>query len=190
MPFAARDADPAPCVCLIVLDGWGIGPLGAGNAISLAHTPVFDELWVGLKALAGAGIVAAALMSMVALVESSESQEARAASQAAAQLAAGLPPIAKVVSLSVTPEYKLGPEGEKQDAFTVTEFSVRAGQPRELRIDNTDTVPHSITAPEGGINIVIMPGTHTYTLLAKQTGRFLWFCTSDATNGRWSIRGT
>jgi hypothetical protein len=38
-------------------------------------------------------------------------------------------------------------------------------------------VPHSITAPEGGINIVIMPGTHTYTLRAKQTGRFLWFCT-------------
>ncbi len=34
-----------PCVCLIVLDGWGIAPPGAGNAISLAHTPVFDELW-------------------------------------------------------------------------------------------------------------------------------------------------
>lgn len=131
----------------------------------------------GLKALAGAGIVVAVLMSMVALVQSSERQEARAASQAAAQLAAGLPPIAKVVSLSVIPEYKRGPEGEKHDAFTVTEFSVRAGQPQELRIDNTDTVPHSITAPEGGINIVIMPGTHTYTLLAKQTGRFLWFCT-------------
>ena len=34
-----------PGVCLIVLDGWGIGPPGAGNAISLANTPVFDELW-------------------------------------------------------------------------------------------------------------------------------------------------
>jgi heme/copper-type cytochrome/quinol oxidase subunit 2 len=131
----------------------------------------------GLKALAGAGIVAAVLMSTVALVQSSERQEARAASQAAAQLAAGLPPVAKVVSLSVIPEYKRGPEGEKHDAFTVTEFSVRTGQPQELRIDNTDTVPHSITAPEAGINIVIMPGTHTYTLLATHTGRFLWFCT-------------
>jgi 2,3-bisphosphoglycerate-independent phosphoglycerate mutase len=30
---------------LLVLDGWGIAPDGPGNAISLASTPVFDELW-------------------------------------------------------------------------------------------------------------------------------------------------
>ncbi|HEY1592057.1 MAG TPA: 2,3-bisphosphoglycerate-independent phosphoglycerate mutase [Solirubrobacteraceae bacterium] len=36
---------PAPSVALIVLDGWGLGPDGPGNAISLAATPVFDELW-------------------------------------------------------------------------------------------------------------------------------------------------
>ena len=130
-----------------------------------------------LKALAGVGILAAVVMSMVALVQSSERQEARAASQAAAEQAAALPPVAKAVSLSVIPEYKPGPEGEKHDAFTITEFSVRAGQPQELRIDNTDSVPHSITAPEAGVNIVVMPGTHTYTLLVKQEGRFLWFCT-------------
>jgi plastocyanin len=116
-------------------------------------------------------------MSMVALIKSSERNEARAASQAAAQLTAGLPPVAQVVSLSVVPEGKLGPEGEKHDEFTVTEFSVRAGQPQELRIDNTDSVPHSITAPEAGVNVVVMPGNHIYTLLVKQTGRFLWFCT-------------
>jgi 2,3-bisphosphoglycerate-independent phosphoglycerate mutase len=32
-------------VALIILDGWGIAPDGPGNAISLADTPVFDELW-------------------------------------------------------------------------------------------------------------------------------------------------
>src|ERR1019366_5304001 len=34
-----------PAVCLVVRDGWGIAPPGPGNAISLARTPVFDELW-------------------------------------------------------------------------------------------------------------------------------------------------
>jgi 2,3-bisphosphoglycerate-independent phosphoglycerate mutase len=36
---------PAPAVALIVLDGWGLAPAGPGNAVSLARTPVFDELW-------------------------------------------------------------------------------------------------------------------------------------------------
>ncbi len=35
----------APCVCLVVLDGWGLAAPGPGNAVSLANTPVFDELW-------------------------------------------------------------------------------------------------------------------------------------------------
>src|SRR3954464_9516443 len=34
-----------PHVVLIVLDGWGLAPDGPGNAVSLARTPVFDELW-------------------------------------------------------------------------------------------------------------------------------------------------
>jgi 2,3-bisphosphoglycerate-independent phosphoglycerate mutase len=32
-------------VALVVLDGWGIAEPGPGNAIELAETPVFDELW-------------------------------------------------------------------------------------------------------------------------------------------------
>ena len=36
---------PAPAAVLVVLDGWGIAPDGPGNAVSLARTPVFDELW-------------------------------------------------------------------------------------------------------------------------------------------------
>lgn len=131
----------------------------------------------GLKALAGAGIVAAVLMSSVALIHSSEKTEARAASRQAAEQIAALPPVARSVALAVHPEFKPGPEGEKHDAFTVTEFSVRAGQPQQLRIDNYDTVPHSITSPGAGVNIVVMPGIHTYTLEVKTPGHYLWFCT-------------
>jgi 2,3-bisphosphoglycerate-independent phosphoglycerate mutase len=36
---------PVPSACLIVLDGWGLAAPGPGNAVSLARTPVFDELW-------------------------------------------------------------------------------------------------------------------------------------------------
>jgi 2,3-bisphosphoglycerate-independent phosphoglycerate mutase len=36
---------PHRLVTLVILDGWGIAPPGPGNAVELAHTPVFDELW-------------------------------------------------------------------------------------------------------------------------------------------------
>jgi 2,3-bisphosphoglycerate-independent phosphoglycerate mutase len=32
-------------VALVVLDGFGLAPDGPGNAVALARTPVFDELW-------------------------------------------------------------------------------------------------------------------------------------------------
>jgi 2,3-bisphosphoglycerate-independent phosphoglycerate mutase len=36
---------PVRRVCLVVLDGWGLAEPGPGNAVALARTPVFDELW-------------------------------------------------------------------------------------------------------------------------------------------------
>jgi 2,3-bisphosphoglycerate-independent phosphoglycerate mutase len=46
MPLAPGALElPARSAALIVLDGWGIAPDGPGNAVSLASTPVFDELW-------------------------------------------------------------------------------------------------------------------------------------------------
>jgi 2,3-bisphosphoglycerate-independent phosphoglycerate mutase len=41
-----RDGGTAyPLVALVILDGWGCAPPGPGNAVELAETPVFDELW-------------------------------------------------------------------------------------------------------------------------------------------------
>jgi 2,3-bisphosphoglycerate-independent phosphoglycerate mutase len=34
-----------PRVALVILDGWGLAPPGPGNAVELADTPVFDDLW-------------------------------------------------------------------------------------------------------------------------------------------------
>jgi 2,3-bisphosphoglycerate-independent phosphoglycerate mutase len=36
---------PAASAVLVVLDGWGLAPDGPGNAVSIAQTPIFDELW-------------------------------------------------------------------------------------------------------------------------------------------------
>jgi hypothetical protein len=129
-----------------------------------------------LRALAGTAVLAALVMSLIALVRSGEREEARASSRYAVELAAENPPPAKTVDLEIIAEHKPGPEGEKHDVFTTTEFFVAVGRPQEVRIDNTDSVPHSITSPEAGVNIVAMPGTHTYKLLVTHPGRFLWFC--------------
>jgi 2,3-bisphosphoglycerate-independent phosphoglycerate mutase len=36
---------PYPLVALVILDGWGCAPPGPGNAVDLAETPVFGDLW-------------------------------------------------------------------------------------------------------------------------------------------------
>ncbi|HEY3070010.1 MAG TPA: 2,3-bisphosphoglycerate-independent phosphoglycerate mutase [Gaiellaceae bacterium] len=40
-----RDSGTYPLVTLVILDGWGCAPPGPGNAVELADTPVFDDLW-------------------------------------------------------------------------------------------------------------------------------------------------
>jgi 2,3-bisphosphoglycerate-independent phosphoglycerate mutase len=39
------DSGTYPLVALVILDGWGCAPPGPGNAVELADTPVFDDLW-------------------------------------------------------------------------------------------------------------------------------------------------
>jgi plastocyanin len=157
---------------------------------------------VALQALAGVGILAAVLMSMVALVQSGEKHEASvsaSAKPAAATTAVGpAQPVAqsapaaaaKPVSLKIIGSYKKGPDGKMHDALTQTEFAVKVGQPVTLKIDNTDNAPHSITSTVAGVNIIAQPGVHTYTLVVSKAGKFEWYCMlpcdSDA-NG-WAMQ--
>jgi plastocyanin len=138
---------------------------------------------VVLQALAGVGILGALLMSMVALNQSGEKREAGAApatqaavAPAAAATVAASPAASKVVDLKIIGSYKVAPDGKKHDAFTKTEFAVKVGQPLTLQIDNTDDVPHSITSPVAGVNIIAQPGVHTYKLVVTKAGRFEWYC--------------
>jgi hypothetical protein len=88
----------------------------------------------------------------------------------------GATPIQHTIYLSVSPGVKPGPDGKLHDAFSVTNFTVRVGQPVKLVIDNTDTVPHSINAMGAGVNIVARPGVHSYTMIVHKQGKFLWMC--------------
>ena len=157
---------------------------------------------VVLQVLAGAGILAALLMSMVALVQGGEKHEATASARvtpAAATTAAGAAqPVAstapaasaKAVDLKIIGSYKKGPDGKLHDAFTTTEFAVKVGQPLTLKIDNTDNSPHSITSAVAGVNIIAQPGVHTYTLLVNKAGKFEWNCMlpCDTDAGGWAMQ--
>ncbi len=159
-----------------------------------------------LQTMAGLGIFAALLMSIIAVTNRSETRTevlraaaapaaaggaGSGAAGAAAGSSAGSPApggssgggaaaakasVSETVSLKVIAEGKKGPEGKLHDDFTVTEFHVIVGKPVTLKIDNTDEVPHSITAPEAGVNIIVEPGTHEYKLVVDKPGKFEWHC--------------
>jgi hypothetical protein len=161
----------------------------------------FDETVVKdgkivLEVLAGVGIFAALLMSIIALNQSSEHNTVTVASgvaapaegSTAAVAAAKLP--AKLISLKIVAAGKLGPDKIMHDTLTKTEFAVKVGQKLDLRIDNTDEGEHSITSPQIGVNVIIKPGVHTYELVVKEKGRFSWFCVipCDDKGSGWAMQ--
>jgi plastocyanin len=150
-----------------------------------------------LEILAGVGVFAALLMSIIALSQSSEhntvtvtSGTALATSGAPGSVSAGASLPAKSISLKVIPTSKLGPDKVKHDVFTQTEYAVKVGQTLTLKIDNTDEGEHSITSPQIGVNIIVKPGVHTYQIVVREKGRFSWFCVipcDSAANG-WAMQ--
>jgi heme/copper-type cytochrome/quinol oxidase subunit 2 len=136
-----------------------------------------------LEVLAGVGILAALLMSMVALVQSGDHHDATAmmGQRAVAQASSGsavasspAPPAA--ISVKIVGAVKMGPDHKKHDIFTKTNYAVKVGQPVRITIDNTDDAPHSITSPAAGVNIIAQPGLHTYKMLVATAGKFQWYC--------------
>lgn len=78
---------------------------------------------------------------------------------------------------------KKGPDGMTHDTFfTADSTTIRVGTRVTLSFVNEDEMPHSFTATELGINVVIpagsdsKPGTATYTFTADKAGDFRWFC--------------
>jgi nitrous oxide reductase len=133
------------------------------------------SMWssVALGAVAVVLALVAIDVLLVGGLQSSASAHTRSVTQVVKVSGAAVQP---VVYMSVTPEIKPGTDGKLHDAFSVTNFYAHVGQPVKLVINNTDTVDHSINSPDVGVNIVAKPGTHTYTLIVRKAGRFLWLC--------------
>ena len=131
---------------------------------------------IGLSILGMLALVLAIIGLDVAVVDGAQNPPPRPIITKQVVKVTGTAQVQSTVYLSVSPGIKPGPDGKLHDAFSVTGFEVRAGQPVKLVIDNTDDAPHSITSPAAGVNILIRPGTHTYTLLVHTRGVFNWYC--------------
>jgi heme/copper-type cytochrome/quinol oxidase subunit 2 len=109
--------------------------------------------------------------------------------RAVAQVASSPAPVS-AISVKIVGAAKMGPDQKKHDIFTKTNYAVKAGQPMRITIDNTDDVPHSITSPAAGVNIIAQPGVHTYTMLVTTAGKFQWYCMlpCDGDAGGWAMQ--
>lgn len=130
--------------------------------------------WITIGAFGAVAMVLALIGADVVLVNGAQAPTPRPIVQVVKMT--GTNAVEPVVYASVTPGIKPGPDGKLHDAYSITNFMVHAGQPVKLVINNTDDVPHSITSPEAGVNIVVKPGTHSYTLLVQKSGHFHWYC--------------
>lgn len=132
--------------------------------------------FIGLSILGMLALVLALIGLDVAVVDGAQNPPPRPIINRQVVKVAGTAQIQRTMYLSVSPGIKPGPDGKLHDAFSVTSFEVRAGQPMKLVIDNTDDAPHSITSPAAGLNLLVKPGTHTYTLIVHSQGVFTWYC--------------
>jgi len=179
------------------------GDSGNGKTPPQTDQEQFDEVVdrdsrIVLGILGGVAVLAALIMSTVALVQSSnkdvETVTQTVAAAGTSASAAGTTPQstgpAQVISFTVNGGWKKGPDGKLHDAFSQTEFNVKVGQTVELKVNNEDESAHSITSPVAGVNIMIVPGVHTYTMVVKQAGHFFWDCIvpCDSEANGWAMK--
>ena len=94
-----------------------------------------------------------------------------------------------------------GPDGKPHDVMIPTNFVVKAGVPFTMTVTNYDEGPHTITAPEMGLNAQIKPGNEvskdnivpvktTFTFTAQKKGVYRWYCAlpCDEGHGAWDMQ--
>jgi plastocyanin len=168
---------------------------GAANWPPLTDQEQFDAVVnrdsrIVMQILAGVAVLAALVMSTVALVLASAKSTTNAPAVAATAAAVVAPvPSGAPLNVTITGSNKLGSDGKMHDSFSKTNFAVKVGQPITLRVNNTDSSPHSITSAEAGVSIILLPGVHNYTFTVQKAGHFSWLCilTCDSGAAGWAM---
>src|ERR1700722_3698381 len=93
--------------------------------------------WAGTALLGALAIVLAMIAVDVLVIDGAQTAPARPIVNVVK--VARTTQVERTVGLSVSPGVKPGPDGQLHDAFSVTNFTVRVGQPVTLVINNTDT---------------------------------------------------
>ena len=94
-----------------------------------------------------------------------------------------------------------GPDGLPHDILIPSSFVIKSGVPVTLSVVNYDEGPHTITAPDLGLNLLmkggkeqpdksVVPVTTTFHFTATKKGVFRWFCAlpCDAKHGAWDMK--
>lgn len=94
-----------------------------------------------------------------------------------------------------------GPDGQPHDIMIPANFVVKAGVPVMLTVENYDEGPHSITAPDLGLNLIInagkeqpdksvLPVRTTFHFTPTKKGVFRWYCAlpCDEKHGAWDMK--
>ena len=136
-----------------------------------------------LETVAVMAILVALILSTIALIRSLQPKVAVSGASATSSNAGACQYL-----------HRAGIQGRarRQEARCVhrTNFAVKAGQTLEIKVDNTDEQPHSITAPEANVNITAMPGVHTYTVVIQKAGNYQWYCVYPCDSGAngWAMK--
>jgi heme/copper-type cytochrome/quinol oxidase subunit 2 len=94
-----------------------------------------------------------------------------------------------------------GPDGLPHDIMVPSNFVLKVGVPVTLTVVNYDEGPHSITAPNLGLNLMlksgkeqpdksVIPVTTTFNFTPAKKGVFRWFCAlpCDDKHGAWDMK--
>jgi len=92
-----------------------------------------------------------------------------------------------------------GSDGLRHDTTLGASFAVLQGSKVTVTVYNYDEGPHTITAPNLGLNVKIpgakneeqgIPSSKTFTFTATKAGKFIWYCSlpCDAGQKFWDMK--